>query len=99
MMTRREHLLLILAEEANEVAQRVSKALRFGCGEVQPGQELTNAERLAGEAADFLAVLEMLVDSSSEIHAAMEACESAIEAKKAKVEKFLTYSKECGTLE
>lgn len=45
-MKRHEHLLSILAEECCEVGQRVSKALRFGLDEVQPGQDLSNAERI-----------------------------------------------------
>jgi len=61
-MTRSEHLLVILAEECNEVAQRVSKALRFGLEEIQPGQGKTNAERISDELDDLMAVLEMLCD-------------------------------------
>jgi NTP pyrophosphatase (non-canonical NTP hydrolase) len=95
-MTRTEHLLWIVAEECAEVAQRVSKAARFGLKEVQPGQPLSNAERIVQEFDDLLAVVVMLKD---------EGClpasggKAALLAKKAKVEKFLRYSAECGTLE
>jgi len=49
-------LIECLAEECNEVAQRCMKALRFGVQEVQPGQELTNIERIAQEFGDVMCV-------------------------------------------
>lgn len=55
-MTRDEHLLTILAEECAEVAQRCSKALRFGIDEVQPGQGLDNRRRIEKEFNDLLGV-------------------------------------------
>lgn len=60
-MNRTEHLLWVLAEECAEVAQRASKAARFGLDEVQPGQALTNEERLWQEMCDLCAVGEMLI--------------------------------------
>lgn len=53
-------LLECLAEECAEVIQRATKALRFGLEEVQPGQPLTNSERISQEVGDLLAVLERL---------------------------------------
>ena len=50
-------LLEILAEECAEVIQRVTKALRFGVDEVQPGQPHTNAQRISYEMGDVLATL------------------------------------------
>jgi hypothetical protein len=91
----REHLLTIAAEEAVEVAQRATKALRFGLMEVQPGQTLTNAERLMGEFHDLLAALEMLHD---EAKLPLRINRAAIDAKRVQVEKFLAYSAELGTL-
>ena len=93
-MNRNEHLLMILAEECAEVAQRVSKALRFGLDEVQPGQELTNEQRIWGEMNDLAGVGEMLIEARK----SGGLCREAVEAKKAKVEKFLAYSEQCGTL-
>lgn len=94
-MTRTEHLLWILAEECAEVTQRASKAARFGLLEIQPEQSLTNEERLAGEVADIYGVVELLQENG---HLG-PISESAIRAKQMKVEKFLQYSVECGTLE
>lgn len=94
-MNRTEHLLSCLAEECAEVAQRVSKALRFGLDEVQPGQPHTNAQRIGQEFHDLLAVVEMLeeegsLDRPTDTH--------AIERKKAKVLAFMEYAEQCGTL-
>lgn len=95
-MNRREHLLTIAAEECAEVAQRISKALRFGVMEIQPGQPLTNGERIGQELTDLLTVMEMVREEHPSV------CDwgdsEAQAAKRAKVEKFLLYSAQCGTL-
>jgi NTP pyrophosphatase (non-canonical NTP hydrolase) len=96
-MTRADHLLWILAEECAEVAQRASKAARFGLSEVQPGQEKTNAERIMEEYADLYAVVEMLINERLVPFERIKLFQG-MEAKKAKVEKFLAYSQKCGTL-
>lgn len=99
-MTRTEHLLTILAEECCEVAQRATKALRFGLDEIQPGQELSNAARINGELLDLFAVCEMLGSSGIKCGNFFHSKEvDAIRAKKSKVEDFLAYSSECGTLD
>lgn len=54
-------LLEILIEECAEVQQRATKMLRFGVEEVQPGQPLTNAQRLAREYGDVIEVSERLM--------------------------------------
>lgn len=59
-MTEQEYLLTILAEECAEVSQRVCKALRFGLAEVQPGQGLTNRERIEEELHDLCSVARLL---------------------------------------
>ncbi len=94
-MNLQEHLLTILIEECNEVAQRATKALRFGLEEVQPDQPLTNAERIVYEYNDLLTVISMLTEKgfiSNVIHAEM------MIAKKEKIIKYLEYSKSIGTL-
>lgn len=94
-MTRDEHLYTIGAEECAEIAQRLSKANRFGGDEVQPGQELTNRQRILQETADLLGVLEMLGFSIVPQHHPLRPW---MEAKKMKVEQYMRYSAECGTL-
>ena len=94
-MTRKEHLLTILAEECNETAQRASKALRFTLDEVQPSQSLTNAERIVYEFNDILAVMEMLKEEG---YIKNVVDNDAIAKKKIKINKFINYSNNIGTL-
>lgn len=89
-MKREEHLLTIAMEECNEVAQRLSKALRFGLAEVQPGQGFDNGYRIGIEYNDLVAVLRLL---GLEFHDPR-----MIAAKQEKVEHFLRYAETCGTL-
>lgn len=93
-MTRTDHLLTCLAEECMEVAQRVTKALRFGLEEVQPGQDLTNAERICQEFQDLIAVYSMLGGSG----VLPFPDEAQAKKKLEKVEKFLAYSDQQGRL-
>lgn len=97
-MTRQEHLLTILAEECAEVAQRVSKALRFSLTEIQPGQPLTNAERIVEELNHMSAMYEMLEDAGILKEDPLNSYFFQKQAKKQKVEKFLELSKAQGTL-
>lgn len=94
-MNRTDHLLDILAEECNEVALRVSKALRFGLDEVQPGQTLINRQRIMVEVNDLYAALKVLGDVGA---IDPNPDPSAVQAKITKVEAFLVYSAKCGRL-
>lgn len=93
-MTRAEYLLACLAEECDEVGQRCMKALRFGLTEVQPGQTLTNADRIFGELSDLYAVAQLL-QKEGLIGVGFTSL-AARDAKWAKVEKFYAYSKVLG---
>lgn len=94
-MNRTEHLLWILSEECAEVAQRASKAARFGLEEIQPGHPLTNAERIAQELHDLMGAVEKLEEAGALPRIGNRV---AIDAKKDKIELFLAYSRSCGTL-
>ena len=96
-MNRREHLLTTLSEECAEVAKEVSKALRFGLDDHQPGQPETetNRKKLTEELNDLIAIAEMLYDESY-IDDFLDI--DKMETKKKKVEKYLKYSKNKGTL-
>lgn len=59
-MNRLEHILTITSEECNEVAQRITKSLRFGLLNIEEGQEDTNLARILEEYTDLVAMLEML---------------------------------------
>ncbi len=99
-MDRLEHLLTRLGEECAEVIQRASKAKIFTLAEIQPGQQLSNAERLMYEFNDLYAVMEMVIEEGWGTSARLSDLidRKAIESKKAKVEEFLLLSKKMGTL-
>ena len=92
MMTRQQYLLVKLAEEGIEVAQRATKATTFGIDQVQKDQPLTNRERLIGEFTDLLAIMRMLGLPT-------EPNEEAIAKKIEKVESYMALSIELGTVE
>lgn len=105
-----EHKLTCLAEEctevaicaneiamsANLVAQRVSKALRFGLEDVQAEQVFTNGQRLISELNDLMGAVELLIEKGV---IEWQVDRKAIEAKKDRIRKYLAYSKERGTLQ
>lgn len=93
-MTETEHLFTIVMEECCEIGQRASKAKRFGIDEIQPGQSLSNAERIMGEYADLVAMIHMLQDRK--LLPGLDF--RLVEAKKEKVAHFLEYSRQQGTL-
>jgi len=96
-MNRPEYLLECLSEECNEVGQRVSKALRFSLQEIQPGQPLNNAERIVEELRDVLAVTLILIEEGVLPNFDFVEDVGAI-AKRLKIEKFMSISRETGAL-
>ncbi|WP_022729743.1 MazG nucleotide pyrophosphohydrolase domain-containing protein [Fodinicurvata sediminis] len=84
-------LLTILAEECCEIGQRVTKALRFGVREIQPGQSLTNDERIAEEVGDLLAVLVRLQEMGL---LSNETITDSFESKQKKLGRYLQNSGE-----
>lgn len=95
-MTENEHLLLCLAEECDEVGQRVMKALRFGLDEIQPGQPLNNAERIVEELQDLISVATIL-----RRRLVLPSChvpDDVIQAKAAKIAKFMEIGRQNGVL-
>ena len=57
-----QYHLCKIAEECTEVAQRALKAQQFGLGEVQPGQDQSNLERLVDEFHDLYSTLHNFAD-------------------------------------
>lgn len=92
-MTKEQYLLFQLAEEAAEVAQRASKAARFGMQEKQPGQEMNNETRLVYEMNDLLAVMDSVLGHQAWMD------EIAQHDKRLKIEKYMAYSRELGIVE
>lgn len=97
-MDRREHLLTCLAEECTEVGQRVAKALRFGLDEIQSGQPLTNRQRIAEEYRDLVAVANILVEEGILAVHEMAVRQKDVDAKRAKIERFMAISRREGVL-
>lgn len=82
-------VLAILIEECSEVIQRATKMQRFGINEVQPGQELTNAERLSDEVGDLLETIR-LAGSVKIVHRLR--LPAAQDRKAAKLEQFMQHN-------
>lgn len=96
MMNQLQHLLMKLAEEGSEVAQIALKTAQFGPAEVLPGQPLNNIQRTHLELDDLAGIVEMLNESFAFGYAPNR---GRIEAKKAKVRKYLGYSIHLGLVE
>lgn len=95
-MNRQEHLLACLAEECDEVGQRVMKALRFGLDEVQSGQSMTNDERIAMELRDLLSVAQILLEEGALTR--FSPTPEEIAEKQAKIERYMEISRREGVL-
>lgn len=94
MMNLEQFYLLKLAEECSEVAQRALKQMQFGKNEIQKDQALTNSMRLRAELNDLLSVIKILEEMSEIPHA--YDLDEYITKKRAKLEKYLEYSRELG---
>jgi hypothetical protein len=97
-LTKAQYLLMKLAEECAEVAQRCSKQSQFGPDEKQRDQEKTNAERLQAELLDLCSVWKLLEEMGEIPHLVEGQIEWAFAAKKIKMQKYLDLSWENGTL-
>ena len=97
-MNRFEHLITKLSEECAEISQQCSKVLCFGLGDVYGPEGLSNLERLVGEIRDLQGVLEMLEDENVLPRVVWVCDAKAVEAKKVKVEHYISYARSRGTL-
>lgn len=101
-MTRQDHLLTIAAEECMETAKRITKALRFGMDDIQPGQDMNNAKRIMQEYVDLVVAMGMLAKHNDTFSAVFNDSKQVLEwgeQKERKVELFLEYSAQQGRLE
>jgi hypothetical protein len=103
-MNRIEHLIVIVAEECAELAQRASKAQRFGMSEVEPGKTESNARRLFNELMDLRGAIELLAlePDAAELLQLLQCpvlMSQLIDFKRTKIETFLEYSRQVGTLQ
>jgi hypothetical protein len=90
-----DHLLTVVIEEASEVIKDACKAQRFGMGDKEPGQDLTNEERFWNEANDFVGTLELVRD----LRGFGGLSRDTMEAKKVKVKKYAEISFQIGQLD
>ena len=61
-MIREENLMVVAAEECNELAKELMKALRFGADGCHPDEpDITNSERILIEYTQLRAVMDMLI--------------------------------------
>lgn len=95
-MNHLQHYLTKLAEEGAEVAQIALKTQQFGPYEVMPGQGDTNFERCHKELDDLWAMVEELNDKFGFGYAPNR---GRVEAKKAKVRKYLGFSIHLGMVD
>ena len=94
-MTTTEHLLTTAAEECAEVAQAISKALRFGLDDAHPKNgNLGNRELIAREFEDLLGVMKML-EARGVIRPPTHL---GIMAKRARVHQYMEYAFKVGAL-
>lgn len=93
-MDRKEYLLTCLIEECAEVQKEATKALRFGLDDnwKERGRQ---DQRIANEFVDVLSIYDMLVEEGLLDNISTE---EMIRMKKERVEKYMRYAKERGTL-
>ena len=89
------HLLACLGEEAGEIQQAAGKDIRFGLLDRHPTQHESNWVRLRLEVHDLVAVYEVLCDKFDRDETLDR---RLIEAKKAKIAKWMEVSKSLGLL-
>jgi len=97
-MKKGQFLLLKLAEECVEVAQRASKQIQFGKDEIQRDQTESNAARLRNELMDLICVASMLHDVDELPRITVEELAHARLIKKQKLQKYLDLSASLGQL-
>lgn len=92
-LSKKQLLLIQLGEEAGEIAQAVSKALRFGL-EDSWKEGSNNRQKLTQEVADLIAVFNKLVM----LGILDDITHDQLLAKYDKIDKYLEYSKNIGVL-
>lgn len=91
-------ILLLLMEECNELSQIVSKALRFGMDEKHPEMKGTNVERIQEEFIDVVAIYNLCVKEGFIPRIGPAEMEDRELNKQIKVQRYLGYSSQCGTI-
>ena len=90
-----DYLMLCLGEEGSELAQAVSKVLRFTPDDSAIIHGPTNMERLIMEYNDILAVVEMLKEHGVDI----PRVQTLIDHKKERLATYMRYSERLGVVD
>jgi len=95
-MTRLQHLLIKLAEECNELSKAAQKSALFGLDKGHPNGTTSNEDDMQREFNDILALISMLKDDNylEKIHENKK----LIEIKKEKVEFYIKYAMDIGSI-
>lgn len=99
-MNTEEMLCLIAMEECTEIAQRISKASRFGFSGIEPGQIEPNYIRIRNEILDLAVIIQMLESKLGvDIWTDTSKNPEGARLKQQKVEIYMNYSKQLRRLE
>jgi hypothetical protein len=99
MINLKEHLFIMLQEEAAKIQMAVSKTLRFGPDNHHPGETLKNKNAVFQEILDLIAVCEMLHEEGSIKKLDLEAYRMEIETVKRNKRMWIERAAGFGTLE
>lgn len=96
-MNLEEYLLSSLSEECGEIIQAVCKAQRFGLDDEYKGRA-TPRTQILNEVRDLLGVIDALEDLEVIPEVATFETAAHIQSKRDKIDKYITYAQERGTL-
>ena len=95
-MNKTEHLITCLMEECAEIQQAAAKALRFGLNDGYPGADTTNAQDIAREVTDLIAVIDLCREHG--IFGQPSEAKAMYDKKRQRVAEFMEYAKTTGAL-
>ena len=95
-MNKKEHLLTCLIEEAAEIQQAATKALRFGLSDGYPESKTTNAQDISHEINDLIAVVDMCREHG--IITQPAEAKAMYDRKRLRVEQYMDYARDTGAL-
>jgi NTP pyrophosphatase (non-canonical NTP hydrolase) len=95
-MNNTQYALIKIAEEASEVAQAATKALRFGLDSACPVTKITNADKLIDEMGDLCIAVASLEEATG---IQVKISEEDWDKKVARLNKFKSISKDLGIIE
>jgi hypothetical protein len=95
-MNKTEHLLTCLIEECAEIQHAAAKALRFGPQDGYPGADTTNAQDIAREVTELIAVIDLCREHG--VFGQPGEAKAIYDSKRKRVAEFMEYAKTTGAL-